>query len=402
MSQAACRKNPMCVTLSDFFGSVFVMNSVRQFPLHALLLLPALLLMLDGLWAGLQRMGWALPHLHPNLAALHGPLMLAGFLGTLIALERAVALRVLWFFGAPLCSAFGTILLLVNQPALGMALITLGSAGLAAMMFVIVRKHSAPYTWLLLAGACMWLIGNVLWFAGFGITNVVLWWSSFLILTIVGERLELSRILRVPRPAQMFFWTALGLFCAGVVIDTLERAFFAGEIFYWGSRAAGLGMLALALWLARYDIARRNLFQKGLTRFIAVCLFSGYIWLGIGGVLRAWEPGATAGFYYDAVQHAVFVGFIIGMIFAHAPIILPAILARPLPYAPVLYAPWLLLQIGLVIRIGGDLTAEFYVRQWGGMLSALAIVFFFATILVLTIFYARSKPRALQKTHPIP
>ena len=92
MSQAACRKNPMCVTLSDFFGSVFVMNSVRQFPLHALLLLPALLLMLDGLWAGLQRMGWALPHLHPNLAALHGPLMLAGFLGTLIALERAVAL----------------------------------------------------------------------------------------------------------------------------------------------------------------------------------------------------------------------------------------------------------------------------------------------------------------------
>ena len=35
------------------------------------------------------------------------------------------------------------------------------------------------------------------------------------------------------------------------------------------------GLLALAIWLLRYDIARRNAQQKGLVRFIALCLLSG-------------------------------------------------------------------------------------------------------------------------------
>lgn len=350
--------------------------------------------MLDGLWAGLQRMGWALPHLHPGLAALHGPLMIAGFLGTLISLERATALRVRAAYLAPFFSAVGTVLLVFNAAPLGMALITLSSAGFVGMMFYIARKHPAPYTYLLLGGAAMWLIGNGLWFAGLGIANSVLWWSGFLILTIVGERLELSRILRVSRYAQMFFWVAMVLFCAGVVIDTVERVLFTDAIFYVGSRLAALGMLALAIWLVRYDIARRNIRQTGLTRFIAVCLMSGYVWLGIGAVLRFMEPGATAGLYYDAMLHAVFVGFVMGMIFAHAPIILPAVLRRPFPYAPILYAPYALLQIGLLIRVIGDLTAEFYIRQWGGMLNALAIVLFFGMMFFLTIFYARTNPRA--------
>jgi len=35
---------------------------------------------------------------------------------------------------------------------------------------------------------------------------------------------------------------------------------------------------------------------------------------------------------YDAVVHAIFLGFVISMVMAHAPVILPAVLRRPLPY----------------------------------------------------------------------
>jgi hypothetical protein len=57
--------------------------------------------LLGGLWAGLLRLGWAGPFLQANLPAAHGPLMVCGFLGTVISLERAVALDRAWTFLAP-------------------------------------------------------------------------------------------------------------------------------------------------------------------------------------------------------------------------------------------------------------------------------------------------------------
>ncbi len=65
--------------------------------------------LLVGLWAGLVRLGWAIPPGPPSWVANHGPLMICGFLGTLITLERAVALSnitcTLWPYLAPLFSA---------------------------------------------------------------------------------------------------------------------------------------------------------------------------------------------------------------------------------------------------------------------------------------------------------
>ena len=52
----------------------------------------AILALLFAMWAGLLRLGWILPTL-PNRALAHGPLMISGFLGVLIPLERAVAIR---------------------------------------------------------------------------------------------------------------------------------------------------------------------------------------------------------------------------------------------------------------------------------------------------------------------
>jgi hypothetical protein len=98
-------------------------------------------------------------------------------------------------------------------------------------------------------------------------------------------------------------------------------------------RAAGQpGYAALALWLLAFDIARRTVRKSGLTRYIAVALLAGYFWLGVAGLLGLRFGGETAGLHYDAFLHSIFVGFVFSMIFAHAPIILPAVTGLPLTF----------------------------------------------------------------------
>jgi hypothetical protein len=84
---------------------------------------------------------------------------------------------------------------------------------------------------------------------------------------------------------------------------------------------AGAGCLAIALWLLRFDIARKTIRQKGLPRFAATCLLSGYVWLGVSGLLGLLQGAVIAGPRYDAFLHTVLIGFVISMIFGHAPII---------------------------------------------------------------------------------
>src|SRR5512139_3708010 len=86
----------------------------RHFRFRFPLLFLSILALLFALWAGLLRMGWAWPVLRPTLPMSHGPLMVSGFFGTLIALERAVALNRRWAYLGPLCSGVGGILLILG------------------------------------------------------------------------------------------------------------------------------------------------------------------------------------------------------------------------------------------------------------------------------------------------
>ena len=61
--------------------------AARRVPLLAV----GLLSMACGMWLGLVRLGWNLPLPWQDQLIAHGPLMVCGFLGTLISLERAVA-----------------------------------------------------------------------------------------------------------------------------------------------------------------------------------------------------------------------------------------------------------------------------------------------------------------------
>jgi hypothetical protein len=189
-------------------------------------------------------------------------------------------------------------------------------------------------------------------------------------LTIAGERLELNRVLRLSGAVQMFFMTGAGLFLVGLVVSLAT--------FDTGVRLAAAGMLALALWLLRYDIARYTVRKSGLTRFIAVCLLTGYGWLAVGGILGLIYGGVMAGFQYDAILHAIFVGFVMSMIFGHAPIIFPAVIGKPIPFQSSFYIHLALLHLSLILRVVGDLALWLPARQWGGLLNVVAILLFIA------------------------
>jgi hypothetical protein len=352
------------------------------------LMVLTLLALLAGLWAGLLRLGWRWPVLQPDLPIAHGPLMVSGVLGTLIGLERAVALNRPWTYAAPLLTGLGALALVVGLSGwAGPLLITLGSLGLMAVFVVIVRRQPALFTVTMGLGTLVWLIGNGLWLMGWPIYRVALWWGGFLVLTIAGERLELARLLRLPGRVRAAFLATASLFLAGLIVMVAA--------FDLGVRLTAVGMIALAVWLLRYDIARHTLRKTGLSRFIAVCMLSGYVWLGASGLMGLTFGGVAAGPHYDAVLHALFLGFVFSMIFGHAPIILPAVLKVPLAFSPTFYVPLLLLHLSLLLRVVGDLTGWIAVRQWAGLINVVVLLLFLAN----TVRAARSPTHVADPKH---
>ncbi len=327
-----------------------------------------MLALLGALAGGLARLGWTVPAA-PSLVAFHGPLMVSGFLGTVIGLERAVALGRLWAYIAPLATGIGALALAAGWPG-GVWLLTLGSAVMTIVFAVIVKRQTALFTVVMATGALCWLTGQTLWLAGWPIHRVVFWWIGFLVLTIAGERLELTRLLPLGATPRAAFVAAAVTFVAGLAwISVAPDA---------GVRLAGASLIGLAVWLGVFDIARRTIRQSGLTRFIAVALLSGYAWLGAAGTLALGSGATQAGAHYDALLHAILLGFVFSMIFGHAPIIFPAVLGIRVAYRPAFYAHLVLLHASLVLRVAGDLVPWPEARAWGGLLNGVAIVAFLA------------------------
>ncbi len=345
------------------------MDSRRAaFPLLGLAFLSLML----GIWAGLVRVGWPWPSLTSDFWFAHGPLMVSGFVGTLIAVERAAALGRSWGYAAPVLTVLGAFLFLAPVPLwIGPALILVGSGMLAALFAVILRAQPNPATAVMLLGALAWVLGNLLWLVSYpdlDLDAVVLLWMGFLVLIIAGERLELSRVLRLPRGANLAFLLLADAFVVG--------AAWAAFRLPSGTVLAGASLVGLSAWLLAFDIARVQIRQRGVSRFIAATLLPGYVWLGAGGLFVALSVIAPFPLVYDAMLHAVFLGFVISMIFAHAPIIFPAVLGLPLPFRSWFYGHLVLLHVGLALRVAGDLITSEPMRQWGALLNGVALVWF--------------------------
>lgn len=339
---------------------------------HLPLLAIAGLSLLAALWTGLLRLGWELPQLPTPLPAAHGPLMVSAFLGTLIGLERAAALEKKWTYGAPLFAALGALAALLLPPSsVAPLLAATGSLFLVAIFIFLYRLRPANFFVVIGVGAVLWMVGNLLWAAALPVHRFVPWWIGFLVLTIAGERLELSRLLRLSRWDLGKLFLGIALFLGGLVMSLAA--------FENGIRLSGAGLLAIGLWLLRYDMARRSLREKGLARFMALALLAGYAWLALGGLLWILFPfDFSAGPLYDAMLHAIFLGFVFSMIFAHAPIIFPSVTGLAMPFDAGFYSHLVLLHAALALRIAGDLADILAWQQWGALFNALAVLLFLA------------------------
>jgi len=339
-----------------------------------------------GVWMGLVRIGWSLGS--PPAPGTHGPILVLGFLGTVIGMERAVAIGRSWAWITPVLAATSVITMLTGAPTeLTGALLLVAGSVLVALFAVAYRMQPEAHITLMGIGAVAWVLAAATWLAGEPVPALIPWLAAFLILTIAGERLELARLIATTRSSKRQLAGAVAVVIAGSAIAWVYAD--------TGARIAGLGNLLIALWLLRYDIARRTIRLGGVTRYMAAGLLLGYVWLAISGVLwisSGLQYGATG---YDAALHTLFLGFIMSMIMAHAPIVIPALAGLAFPYGPVMWIPLIFLQISVIVRVTGDLTGSYDVKTWGGMLNAIALALL-VLVVVVTVIRGELAKRALR------
>ncbi|HET7404318.1 MAG TPA: hypothetical protein VFJ62_21135 [Usitatibacter sp.] len=335
--------------------------------LRIVLLLAAAAALVNGVMGGLARLGNT-----PSLLIAiehHGALMVAGFLGTVIMLERAVALARPWAWLAPAITAAGTLAWLFGAETAGRIAWVAGSVVFVLASGAIVVRQRAEHTMLLLIAAAALALGDVL-FGMHGTGDAVLpWWITFLVLTIAAERLEMTRLMKRPRGATTLLRAAVTALLASALLSTWR---FEGVVPF------GAALVGIAAWLLAYDLARRTLHTEGFSRYAAVALLAGYAWLAVSGI--AWAAAPFIEGLDDIALHALTLGFVFSMIFAHAPLVVPVIARVRMAYTPAFYVPLGLLHASVAWRaaaifLGGP---DLYIA---GLLNTAAIVIFVAVLL---------------------
>lgn len=340
----------------------------RRLPFgRAALLVPAGVALLVGMDAALVLLGLPAPVRWERLPDVHGVLLVLGFVGTLVSLERAVALGRAWGFAAPACLGGGGLLLLSPLPrTAGAVSLVAGSAVLMAVYVPLWRRQPAVAVLAQAGGAVLATSGALLWLGGVPVPWLLPWLAGFVVLTIVGERMELAVLHRAAEPIAT-------VLTAGVVLGAVAALLWPSV----GYAVLGLAVVGLCAWLLLLDVARHTIRSTGLPRYMAVCLLAGYAWLAAAGGTWLVAGPVTDGRGYDAVVHCVFLGFVVSMLMAHAPVILPAVLRRPLPYHRLMFALVALLHVSLALRVVvGDVRGVQPALQVGGALNIVAVLLF--------------------------
>ena len=181
-------------------GAVENLRGTSRPPLRLVLLAPAGLAMLAGLDGALMLLGVPAPVQLDRLAVVHGQLMVLGFVGTLVALERAVAVGRRLPSSPSCCSrrVGGTF-----EPGSGGRRDALHLGGAIALvgLYAWCGDDSRRERWPCRGPVHRRRGGRSALLAGVPIAAVAPWLVAFLVLTVVGERLELMRVAAPPRPS---------------------------------------------------------------------------------------------------------------------------------------------------------------------------------------------------------
>lgn len=317
-----------------------------------------------GVSGGLARFGVEVGA--ASLAVPHAALMVSGFLGTVICLERAVAFGGGAAYAAPLAGACGTVALLAGAPRLSLLAWIAAPLLLMAVSAALVKRQPLPHMVLLAVAASAWALGNLLHAAGHA-ERAIAWWFAFLVLTIAAERLEMTRLMRRPPAAGRLFGAAVAALLGGAGLQLAAPA--AGGMLF------GMALVALAAWLFRFDLARRTRRQPGFAGYSARALLAGYAWLAVAGV--AWiAVSLGAPVPRDIPLHALALGFVLSMVFGHAPLVVPAVAGRRMRFSVAFYVPLVLLHLSLAGRVAVDVWGDAVARRMAGTANVLALVVF--------------------------
>lgn len=332
-----------------------------------------------AIWAGWIRIGWRLPV--SNVAAQHGSLMVNSFLASLIFLERAVSFRNRWILFIPFLNALSAVAFAFNLTAAGQMCLIIGSIGFTGIILYFIFRFREAYYFVFLTGAFCLLAGNIILYKTNFYPGVVVWWMGFLLFTIVGERLELSRFLPLSDFKKMLLWICL----SAVLLSVIWPFHMKGTIFL------AVAFALTATWLLRYDMAKHSIRLKGQHRYSGLLLITGYFWLLITSGFLIFENRLAFG--YDAVLHSFFIGFVFSMIFSHAPIILPAVAKLHIKiYRPFLYVWFILLQVTLAVRVIADCVEDVTCRKLAGLSNGVVILLFFISVASISKNELNNKP----------
>lgn len=371
------------------------------------LVLPAALVgLVVALGAGALRLmalqGWALPGVlvHP-VVSHHGELMVFAFLAPVIMLERWVATRGFPLHPVagllPVAAGAGSLCLTVSRILQFEPGAAAGTAALAAaaclyvyVLMVLSRWTAQPAVMHIMALAAAALLlalavtRRVPAAHNMGLTLLLL---AFPVLTVLGERIELGSVLnpKLQRYAPRM-----------VPLLAVSVAFFLAGGLAGGSRAGGLILvggsllwMAVAAVLARGEVALLRRRGDALYRYLSRSVMVAYGWLVLGALLAA-AYGLAPGYQlFDAASHAVALGFVFGMILAHGPVIVPALLGREASWHHLSLWPLALHSAGTVLRVGGRLASPWLPGGWSAAAVGLSWIPVAGAALVLGVLLVK-------------
>ncbi|GAB4448371.1 MAG: hypothetical protein OHK0036_03760 [Bacteroidia bacterium] len=298
-----------------------------------LILLTAFTSLMVGLITGVSRTGYW--NLLTYLSPYHFLLMTGSFFGTLITLERAVTLHKKLLHSIPFINGLSLIFFLFKYIDEGIIFLMLGGCIMIMMYLYFYFQHKNFENVLFIISALAYFIGFCYYYIERNLVPTIRWIEIFFLLTIVAERLELSRFLNVSKfKKQMLLLFILFSLLSSFTINHLTNILF------------GISILCISIWLILYDVAKINIRKNEPHKFRGWALMLGYYWLFIHGLTFILDF-----INYDLQIHSFFLGFIMNMIFAHITIILPAIFKITYQINhKIYYFIWIIFQLILLIR----------------------------------------------------
>lgn len=306
----------------------------------------------------------------------HGELMVFGFLATLIPVERYIGSRSMkipeLIHLMPFLTSLGALLKLFSWLTKSVILNAIGTLviALGALLYVYLlsslSKLSAEKTSFKLmgAGSIALILALIMSYFTTPVGNLplALLMLSFPALTILGERVELSKFTMRGIGSEALVAGLLGLL--GILLSIVFGKFFL--------LLSAILFLALTAQIMRSE---RFVFSSGMKGYLSWHLAIAYAWAFAGFALAAWayfaeKPQAN----FDPTVHALAVGFVLGMIFAHAPAILPAIINRRLDEGGLSLAPLAILTISNAMRVLGGLSKASFAVGYSGLVALLSLL----------------------------